>query len=143
MSMYAKIGCEAYIVRDGQILLGKRGNVTGQGTWALPGGHLEHLERADACLIREMNEEMGLVVAPTALRLIALTDDLEPSLTSHYVHITFAVNIGDQEPQLLEPDACDEWRWFPVGDMPSEIFRPHAKILHTIRSGQVYAPQAA
>jgi len=111
MSTYTKIGCEAYIVRDGKILLGKRGNVFGKGTWAMPGGHLKHLERADAGLIREMDEEMGLMVQPFELKLLALTDDLSPDANTHYVHITFAVNIGDQEPNLQEPGACEAWRW--------------------------------
>lgn len=136
--MHTKIGCEAYIVRNGKLLLGKRGNVFGKGTWALPGGHLEYLERADQCIIRELQEEMGLDLPPTAVKLLALTDDLEPKSGSHQVHITFAVDIGGQEPQLLEPEACDEWRWFPLAQLPSNFFPPHTKILRTIASGAVY-----
>lgn len=52
-----KIGCEAYITRKGKLLLGLRKNTFGAGTWALPGGHLEFLERADECLSRELKEE--------------------------------------------------------------------------------------
>ncbi len=62
------IGCEAYIVKNGQIFLGKRGNVYGSGTWALPGGHLEHMERADECLARELKEEMGGYSRPCYIR---------------------------------------------------------------------------
>lgn len=132
------IGCEAYIVRDGQILLGKRGNVYGKGTWALPGGHLEFLERADDCLVRELKEEMGLSLQTSALTLLALTDDLQPDGESHAVHITFTVELGDQEPKLLEPEACDEWKWFPINALPENIFPPHRKIFNTVTSKSIY-----
>ncbi len=46
-----QVGCEAYILRNGKLLLGKRGKVAGEGTWALPGGHLEYMERANEGII--------------------------------------------------------------------------------------------
>jgi 8-oxo-dGTP diphosphatase len=39
-----KIGCEVFIKKQDTILLGKRRNCYGEGTWALPGGHLEYSE---------------------------------------------------------------------------------------------------
>lgn len=138
MKPYTKIGCEAYIIRNNQLLMGLRGRVHGEGTWALPGGHMKYQERADTCLIRELSEEMGLAVDQSALKLLAVTDDLEPVAGSHYVHLTFAVDIGTDQPKLLEPEACDEWRWFDIEKLPSNIYPPHAKILATIASGQTY-----
>jgi len=35
------IGINVFVVRDKKLLLGKRKNVYGAGTWGLPGGHLE------------------------------------------------------------------------------------------------------
>ena len=135
--MHTKLGCEAYITRNGQILLGKRGAaIFGGGTWALPGGHLEHMERADECLAREVSEEVGITVTAANLKLLSVVDDIEPLV--HYIHLTFTVDIGDQEPRLMEPDECDEWRWFPLDEMPENLFPPHKKIFATIASGQIY-----
>jgi hypothetical protein len=39
---------------------------------------------------------------------------------------------------MLEPEACEEWRWFPVDQMPDNIFPQHAKIFKTIASGNIY-----
>jgi 8-oxo-dGTP diphosphatase len=139
MSNHIKIGCEAYIERKGVLLLGKRGNVYGKGTWALPGGHVEYMERADATLIRELNEEMGITVTPRDLVLLAVTDDLTPDTGTHYLHLTFRVDIGDQQPALCEPEACGEWRWFPLNQLPEALFPPHQKIFATIASGDHYA----
>lgn len=134
------IGCEAYIVKNGQIFLGKRGNVYGSGTWALPGGHLEHMERADECLARELKEEMGVTVDPATFELLALTDDLQPENNVHYIHITFKVDIGDQIPEICEPEMCEEWRWFALEAIPENIFAPHQKIFKTVASKNCYNP---
>lgn len=135
---HIKVGCEAYITKGNKVLLGLRKNTFGAGTWALPGGHLEFLERADECLSREIKEEMNLNVPTHDMELLALTDDLQHDNNLHYIHITFAVDIKNKEPELAEPEYCEEWRWFPIDDMPKEIFPPHQKIFKTIASQRTY-----
>jgi 8-oxo-dGTP diphosphatase len=138
MTTYTKIGCEAFIVRDDKVLLLKRGNVDGEGTWSLPGGHLDFMERIDDGLIRELKEELNVVISPKDTTLIAVTDDLRPKLNQHYLHMTFRVNIGDQEPECMEPDKCAELRWFPVDAMPEDVFPFHAKIFDTLNAKKLY-----
>ncbi len=130
------IGCEAYIVRGSKLLLGKRGQISGAGTWALPGGHLEPNERIIDGLIREVEEELGISISPPNAQLLAVTDDI--GANKHYLHMTFMVDIGDQEPELVEPEACDEWRWFELDALPTPLFPPHIKIFKTVASGAVY-----
>jgi 8-oxo-dGTP diphosphatase len=142
MNAYApiEVGCEAYIVRDGQLLLGLRSKKKfGPGTWGLPGGRFELMERADEAMARELKEELGLEVHPGDLTFLALTDDPEPKAGSHHLHITFKVEIRDQEPVNAERDECDEIRWFALDDLPANIFPPHQKIFATINSGRTYA----
>jgi 8-oxo-dGTP diphosphatase len=140
MTVYTKIGCEAFIVRDDKVLLLKRGNVDGEGTWSLPGGHLDFMERIDDGLIRELEEELDIIISPKDLTLIAVTDDLRPQLDQHYVHMTFRIDIGDQEPKCMEPDRCAEFKWFPVKDMPENVFPFHAKIFNTLKAKTLYLP---
>ncbi len=103
-----------------------------------PGGHLEFLERADECLARELLEEMNIVVPTHNMKLLALTDDLQAKNNLHYIHITFEVDIKDAKPIVNEPDACDEWRWFDLDKIPSNIFPPHKKVFKTIASKVTY-----
>jgi 8-oxo-dGTP diphosphatase len=55
---------------DGRVLLA-RGSATSEfpGTWTLPGGGVEHGEHPDEAVVREFEEETGLSVRVTALRL--------------------------------------------------------------------------
>lgn len=135
---YTKIGCEAWIARDGKVLLYKRGAGEHIGTWSLPGGHLEFLERVDDAIIRELKEELDLDLMPENIQLEAITDDLRPQLDDHYLHITFRVDIGDQEPKSNEPDKCAELKWFPIDDLPTDIFSFQAKIFHTLAAKKLY-----
>jgi len=143
MSAYApiEVGVEAYIVRNGTLLFGKRKNVYGAGTWGLPGGRIEFMEPAGAAIRCELEEEIGVSVTPDNILLLALTDDPQPGNEAHHLHITFKVDITGQDPVVCEPDACEEWRWFPLEKLPDEIFPPHKKILATVNSKRVYVTQ--
>jgi 8-oxo-dGTP diphosphatase len=52
------------IVRDGQVLLGRRRDDPGAGLWDIPGGFLEEGEDVTDGLRREIREETGLEIEP-------------------------------------------------------------------------------
>jgi len=136
------IGVELLARRGGSILLGLRRNCSGAGTWALPGGHLEHGEGLAAALCREAEEELGADVDPGDLRLASMTDDVQPEAGVHYVHVSFELADPPWEPQIMEPDRCGEWRWFPLGGLPEpeNLFPPHEPIIAGYRQGRLYQP---
>lgn len=122
-----KIGCEIFLIHEGNILLGKRKNCYGEGTWALPGGHLEHGETLLECAKRELKEEVGL--EGIELKLITIVDDIDER--GHYLHISFLLEKYSGEIQNIEPHLCEGWQFFSINALPHEIFKPHQKILTT------------
>ena len=54
-------GSRAIIVEDGKILLAHEVN---SGWWLIPGGGLEEGETPESCVIREVEEEAGMLVRP-------------------------------------------------------------------------------
>jgi 8-oxo-dGTP diphosphatase len=52
-------------VRDGRVLLGRRGYEPGKGLWDIPGGFVDEDEHPLAALHRELLEETGLQIEPT------------------------------------------------------------------------------
>ena len=58
------------IVRAGKVLLIKRAFAPYQHLWTLPGGRLEPGETIEQCAIREVSEELGLVVRNPQLVMV-------------------------------------------------------------------------
>jgi 8-oxo-dGTP diphosphatase len=132
------IGVELFARRADSILLGKRMNCYGAGTWALPGGHLEFNERLVDAICREAREELGAILKPEELRLATVVDDLQPENNQHYVHVSFEQSDPAWEPQIMEPDRCEEWCYFPLDDLPENFFLPHTKIVAHYLGSRLY-----
>jgi 8-oxo-dGTP diphosphatase len=122
-----KIGCEVFLKQGDTILLGKRKNCYGEGTWAVPGGHLEYGEMLIEAAQREMKEELGIDVFD--ITLLTVTENI--SKENHYIHCSFLAEKYNGAIQCMEPDRCHEWKFFPLHELPKPLFKPHEKILKT------------
>ena len=38
----------------------------------------------------------------------------------------------------MEPDRCEEWRYFPLGNLPKNVFPPHKGIVANYLHGRLY-----
>ncbi len=99
------IGCEIFLKKDNAILLGKRKNCYGAGTWGLPGGHLEYGETIIECAKRELKEEIG--IEGFEFKLITITDNIDER--GHCVHLSFLLEEFVGEVQCLETELCYKW----------------------------------
>jgi len=69
----AQVDVHLVLRRGDEILLGRRTNTGfGDGCWHLPSGHGEDGESAVASLIREAQEEIGVIIAPTRVQFVHL-----------------------------------------------------------------------
>ncbi len=132
------IGVELLARKNGSILLGRRKKCFGSGTWALPGGHLEFNERLADTMCREALEELGAVIKPEQLKLVSVVDDLQPENGIHYIHVTFEQEDPEWEPRVMEQDRCEEWRYFPLANLPKNFFPPHAGIIANYLNNRLY-----
>ena len=71
----ARVVVAAALVRDGRVLLCHRSPLRRwyPDVWDFPGGHAEPGESPRKALAREVHEELGIVIDPTALRVVADT----------------------------------------------------------------------
>lgn len=121
------IGVAVIVVRDGRVLLGKRKNAHGAGTWQFPGGHLEYGESIEACAQRELFEETGLSIVN--LRMGPFTNDFFEDEKKHYVTLFVIADQTTGQTQVKEPDKCECWDWFTWSDMPQPQFLPIVNLL--------------
>lgn len=119
------IGVNAILCRDGKILLGKRKGAYGEGTWGLPGGHLEFQEKLVDAARRELLEETGITAEDFTFE--SLANEVSPD--RHYMQICFSAREFSGEPRLCEPEKCEAWEWFSLNALPVDLFRPHREPL--------------
>ena len=123
------VGIGVLINKKGSILLGKRINVHGEGTWSPPGGHLEFGESPIICAKREVLEECG--VTANNWRDGAYTNDMFEVENKHYITIFVLADWVSKDPKILEPDKCSEWKWFDKNNLPNKLFLPLKNLLDT------------
>jgi 8-oxo-dGTP diphosphatase len=116
------IGIGVIIIRDGKILLGKRLNAHGAGSWCCPGGHLEYGESFEACARREVREETGLEI--TNIRKGTFTNDRFEDEARHYVTLFMRADSPQGTPVVREPEKCATWDWFSEQSLPRPLFLP-------------------
>ena len=119
-----KLAVAVLILRDGRVLLGKRGPSTREpGKWSFPAGFVERGERVEGAAAREAREETGLDV--TVGELIGLySSDGEPVVLAVY-----AASTADGEPAA--GDDLDEIGWFDPAALPELAFPRDLRILET------------
>ena len=123
------VGVGVIVLRNGLVLLGKRKGSHGAGTWALPGGHLEYGETVEHCAEREVMEETGLCIHPVSRG--PYTSDVFPEEGKHYVTLFVVARSETGEPEIREPDRCEDWQWFRWSEPPRPMFPPLASLLQT------------
>ena len=126
-SAVVRVGVGVVVVRKGTILLGRRRNAHGAGTWALPGGHLEFGESVEACAAREVFEETGLII--DRIRPETFTNDIFEEEAKHYITLFVSARSRTGEPRLREPEKCAEWGWFRWPELPRPRFLPLANLM--------------
>ena len=115
----AKPTASGLVIRDGRVLLGKRGISPFFGHWDVPGGLLEPWEHPTDGVKRELREETGLDVEPTEL-LGVWIDTYGPG-GDYTLNFYYICSASKGEP--VADDDVSELRFFSPADLPplSEI----------------------
>jgi 8-oxo-dGTP diphosphatase len=125
-----KVGLGVVIVKDGKVLLGKRKNAHGEGTWGFPGGHLEFGESYEDCARRETTEEADITIKN--IRFVTATNDVFVEEDKHYITVYMLADYDSGEIKNMEPYKLESWEWFTWDNLPQPLFLP---IEHLIATG--------
>lgn len=109
-----------------EILLGKRKNAHGAGTWGFPGGHLNLHEAPFDCAIRETQEETGLLLS--SLEQGPWASNIFEN-NKHYITLFVYTNRYTGKLEIREPDKCEKWGWFSLKNLPTPLFKTVESLL--------------
>ena len=116
-----RTACRGVVIEDGRVLLSYAAR---DDLWMIPGGGLEAGEDEGSCCVRELAEETGRVVLPSAcaLELDEYYEDCK--YVSRYF---FGAVVGRCEPKLTQAEQRMglEPRWLPAEEA-LQIFSRHA-----------------
>ena len=115
---YAIVAVGAVVLKNGRILLIKRGKEPGKGLWSIPGGAVQAGERLEEAVLRELYEETGLTGKVGELSHIEEAIIREDSKVKyHYVILYYTVaNISGY---LRASGDVTEVRWFSLTEAES------------------------
>lgn len=119
-----KLAVAALIVRDGRILLGKRGPGTrAPGRWSFPAGFVERGEQVEAATAREVREETGLEIEPG--ELVGLFSEAGETV----VLAVYEATVSTPGAVPVAADDLIELDWFPLDTLPELAFERDYRII--------------
>ncbi|MBL7206221.1 MAG: NUDIX domain-containing protein [Candidatus Aenigmarchaeota archaeon] len=138
------VGVAAMIVKDGNVLLGKRHDdpekadslMHGEGTWTMPGGKLDFGEGLINGVCREVSEETSLELDKEKIKLFSIGNEIVHD--AHFITLGFLSKDFQGEAEIMEPDEITEWRWFPLDSPPEPMFPPAEKMLKNYLDKELY-----
>ncbi|MER7468408.1 NUDIX domain-containing protein [Streptomyces sp. NPDC097981] len=133
------VGVHLYLERDGQVLLGLRhpGSAYAGGTHHFLAGHCEQ-ESAVACLVREAEEEAGLLIDPADVELAHVVHMVDEPGDQPRIGFVFRARQWTGTPEVREPDRCVSWGWWPADALPEPIVPYTRAAIEGIRAGRPY-----
>ena len=112
------------ITKDNKVLIQKRkGSKLWPGYYSLPAGHIDEGETQYEALVREAQEELGIIIDPNnilnsyvVLRRNHFNIDgkqLEP-----YIDYYYDIEQYEGVPKIMEENKCDELIWADMDNLP-------------------------
>lgn len=117
-----RVGVGIIVRRNNEILLLRRKNVHGDGTWSTPGGHLDPGETPEECAVREVREETGVDVGD--VRFLAITNDVFENEGRHYVTVWMEATYLSGTETVAAEHEMSEVAWYPAASLPHTLFLP-------------------
>ncbi|MFF9607790.1 NUDIX domain-containing protein [Streptomyces sp. NPDC014684] len=135
------VGVHLYLEDNhGRILLGLRhpDSAYAGNTWHFLAGHCER-EEAVSCLVREAQEEAGLIIAPGDVELVHLVHLVDSPSARPRIGLVFRARTWSGTPTVLEPDRCVEWRFWNPKDLPADVVPYTRQTIDAVLAGRLYS----
>jgi len=123
------------ILRNGQILIGKRKETATHGSneCSLPGGHIEGGESFKEAIERETLEETGVKIKNLKFLCVANTDAYKGHQA---VLVNFVADWESGEPTDFPHENIGKWQWCDMNNLPEPLFVPTKLLTDSYKTGK-------
>jgi len=130
------------LTENNRILLSRRYNTGFQdGRYSLPAGHLNGREETFIqAMVRETREEIGVRIEPENLELVHVMHRKQSKPTDERrINLFFRASKWEGEPRIMEPDRCDDLRWFNLNRLPRNTIPYVRQAIKCVRNRIFYS----
>jgi len=120
---------DGLIIEEGRVLMQKRNHPPFVGCWVLPGGHHDCGETVEQAVIREMKEELDILV--TIEKLFGVYSD--PKRDPRYCTVTLVFLLKKGKGKIKIDRESSEFRFFPLEKLPRKIGFDHKQIINDFK----------
>ncbi len=105
---------------EGKVLLTQRGPKSNNeaGKWDFPGGTVEFGESLEETVIREFQEELGILIE--VIELIDVVNHILPNEQQHWVSPSYIARLLEGTPEIKEAEKCTGIKWLEVSEINQE-----------------------
>lgn len=129
-----KVVCTVGLIieKDAKVLLMRRCN-TGymDGKYALVSGHLESGESLKQAMVREAKEEIGIDINENELSYVC---GIRRGDNDNYINFYFKTDKFKNHVVNLEPNKCDDLRWFNIDELPDDMIVNDKKAIYNMQN---------
>ena len=129
------------LIKDGKILLQKRFN-TGyeDGKYSMVAGHVDKGETFTRCIIREAEEESGIILKKADLKVAhVMCRNSGTEENNERVDVFFVAEKWSGKIKNKEPNKCDDLSWFDLNNLPENIIPYIKRVIDYIKDKIFYS----
>ena len=129
------------LFKDNNVLLLRRFN-TGyeDGNYSMIAGHVDSGETFTQCIIREAEEEAGILLKHEDLKVAHVMHRNSDSLKNNErVDVFFVVEKWEGEIINKEPHKCDDLSWFDLNSLPENVIPYIKQAIEAIKNNIYYS----
>lgn len=132
------VGVGLLLIKDDKILLLQRSPHLkfGGGKYCLPGGCVDGNETIRHAVVREAQEELGIIVELQDLEFVNVSHIKDPS---ECLFFSFFVRNWQGTPFNKEPHMHDTLEWFPLDKLPQTTLPRTVEMLKAYKEKVAYA----
>lgn len=116
-----------FVFNGSKFVMGCRKGAHGEGSWSVPGGHLEFGEKIKKGAEREVFEETGVRIKN--IKIAGITNDYFKKEGKHYLTIWLTSDWKSGKLKIKEPDKFLKLDWYDFKSLPKNLFLPWKELL--------------